>query len=299
MDANQDVNLTELYQYQDYLRTHGRKGITVDSILFPIRKMLRMLQDAGRPTAMADLSVDDVVWLATNLHVKDSVKTEYLRLFSRMCIFHTGKDLWAQADVPINRPIIDRTFITLDEFEIMYAAAKPNIRLALALGAFMGLRRFEICNLNDSDIHGNRITVHGKGHGDGLIVDMEIPELVQTAIDEFRAYKRTHGKDSGDGALFQLIDTHQVWHRCHTNTLSAKIKELGESCGIVATTHSLRRLYATTLANDVGCDFNTLRILMRHADVSTTLRCYVDPDPRKQKAATSELMGIMKQRVHH
>ena len=45
-----------------------------------------------------------------------------------------------------------------------------------------------------------------------------------------------------------------------------------------------RRLYATTLY-DAGTDLDSLRRLMRHESVNTTLRCYITADPRRMAAA--------------
>ena len=56
--------------------------------------------------------------------------------------------------------------------------------------------------------------------------------------------------------------------------------------------HSLRRLYATTLY-DMGTDLNTLRMMMRHEDIRTTMECYIDPNPVKMDNAILALERML------
>ena len=67
------------------------------------------------------------------------------------------------------------------------------------------------------------------------------------------------------------------------------VHRLGKRAGVDCSTHCLRRLYATTLY-DRGTDIDTLRRMMRHEQVNTTLRCYLDADPRKIAEAESGLL---------
>lgn len=79
-------------------------------------------------------------------------------------------------------------------------------------------------------------------------------------------------RDSGCGASSSVI--------------SCSVSDLGKAVGSRMTTHSLRRFYATTLYYETDCDIQTVRNLMRHADVATTLRCYVDAyDAREDEAS--------------
>lgn len=59
-----------------------------------------------------------------------------------------------------------------------------------------------------------------------------------------------------------------------------------EIVGVDATCHSLRRLFCTNLYYGVdgegGCDLATLKDLMRHASVNTTLTCYIDVRDREK-----------------
>ena len=62
------------------------------------------------------------------------------------------------------------------------------------------------------------------------------------------------------------------------------VRRLGREKGIDVTAHSLRRLYATTVHKS-GVDNDTLRRLMRHVHIQTTMSCYLDVDPEKMDHA--------------
>ena len=291
------VDYTELNQYMTYLTEHGRKAPTLQTVRATITRLLKMLDKAERPTSMADVTLDDAIWLYNSLNVRDSARYEYMRIFSRMSVFYDHADWLRKMDILQNRPEPVRVWITLEDFAAMYRIAQPWDRMILVLGGFMGLRRTEISNLLDKDIDLKRrkMVVHGKGHGqDGLVVEMDIPEDVVREIESFRAYKATHLDPAQGDDVGRLIQVPKWgrWVGLRTNALGRHIDRLGERVGVKATTHSLRRLYATTLVNDVGADLDTVRRLMRHADVSTTLRCYVHADPTKQLAAQGDLMSV-------
>ncbi len=291
------VDFTEMEQYLTYLTEHGRKDPTLRTVRMTLTRLLKKLDEAGRPTSMDDVTLDDAIWLYSSLDVRESARYEYMRIFSRMSVFYDHADWLRKMDILHNRPEPVRVWITLEDFAAMYRIAEPWDRMILVLGGFMGLRRTEIANLLDKDIDLRRrkMIVHGKGHGkDGLVIEMDIPEDVVREIESFRAYKATHLDPAQGDDVGHLIQVPKWgrWVGLKTNALGRHIDRLGERVGIKATTHSLRRLYATTLVNDVGADVDTVRRLMRHADVSTTLRCYVHADPTKQLAAQGDLMSV-------
>ncbi len=291
------ANYTDVYWYQEYLRIHGRRPTTIESAGTALKHLLDLLDAGGRPTRVSEISLEDVAWLAEELHVKESTQAEYIRLLSRMSVQLGYQDWGKMLDILYNRPEPDRVWITLEDFAVLYKAATPWDRMILVLGGFMGLRRMEIANLRDEDIDlaQRKMTVRGKGHGkEGLVVKMDIPLDVIREIEEFRAYKESHhrpAQDEDEGRLVQ-VPRWKKWTAIEPVTVSQHMKDLGDRVGVKVTTHALRRLYATTLVNIVEADLDTVRRLMRHSDISTTVRCYVAADPTKQRDAQSELMGV-------
>ncbi|MBO4348840.1 MAG: site-specific integrase, partial [Candidatus Methanomethylophilaceae archaeon] len=61
--------------------------------------------------------------------------------------------------------------------------------------------------------------------------------------------------------------------------------------GVRFSCHTLRRFYCMTLV-DAGLDLDTVRRMMRHESVVTTLSNYVAADPRRMAEATSVAEGI-------
>ena len=43
--------------------------------------------------------------------------------------------------------------------------------------------------------------------------------------------------------------------------------------------------------SDAGLDLDTIRRMMRHSSVETTLKCYLYADPRKMKTAVDSVNG--------
>lgn len=289
-----EADYTDMEHYLEYLREHGRRESSIQSARITIRHLLTMLAEDGRPTRVGDIRLEDVNWLANNLRVKDSVRSEYIRMLSRMSVILGGPDYGKMLDILYNRVEPDRVFITMPQFVAAYRHAEPEWRLTLVLGAMLGLRRFEICGLRDEDLRGDELTVRGKGHGpEGLVTVVKVPREVLDEIESFREYKRTHGqpRDEPDDHIVQhLMRGH--WAPVPTSTMSQHLRRIGRECGFRLTCHSLRRLYATTLVNDIGAELDTVRRLMRHADISTTVKCYVQADPTKMHKATRGLMDL-------
>ena len=117
---------------------------------------------------------------------------------------------------------------------------------------------------------------------------MQIPAPVERAIAEYRASMRGKGR-RGDDHLLQAVARDHVLRGVTPSRISNSITDLGKSIGVRITTHSLRRYFATTLYYSTGCDLQTVRRLMRHADVSTTLRCYVDAYDQRAQVASERL----------
>lgn len=291
------IDYSKVEEYVEYLEKHGRRPSTVKNNRMILRRITRTLAEGGRPTDPTEISEDDAWWLYAELSTEMTEATLrlYFGEFSRFSEFF-GRTHWSRSlNILYNRTEPTRVWINIHQFGELYRQAGPTDRLILVLGAFMGLRRMEISGLTDVDIDLKTMTmtVRGKGHGpDGLVEHMEIPADVAAEIQRFREIVEADGHPRQDGRVVQALHNGE-WTSLNPNRVYIHLKELGRRTGINVTTHSLRRLYATTLVNEVGADFDTVRRLMRHADITTTLRCYVDADPRRMMAAQSGLSNIL------
>lgn len=269
------------------LEKTGRKDTTIKRYGWTVRKMLRILEDHGRPTDPEKITRDDVLFLNDFYEAKEHVIKMNLSTLSRFIKYHTGRSVVKETNILYNSPQYTRIWIEPSDYWKLYEAADPTTRMILTLGAFMGLRSSEIVSIKDEDIDGDMMTVRGKGHGkNGKVVDMHIPEIVKDEIGRYRSWKAKLD-NSGDGYLIQTAPKSRAYRLegIRTVTLARRFMELSEITGIHVTCHSLRRLFATTLYFDVGCDEMTLKTLMRHEQVATTFQCYIHP--REEKAAES------------
>lgn len=282
-------DMTQTDEWLDRLRCMGRKENTLATHRGNVRRCLKCLGSSGRATDARSISSEEILFLWENLSVKEEVRWAYLRSLSAMVEFHTGSNVLRETSILHNREVRDRVFITKEEFGAAYAIADPFQKVVLCLGAYMGLRRNEMVSIRDGDLQGDTLTVHGKGHGrDGLVVSVRVPEPVRRAIEEYRSSPMKQG-ESVDDYLLQNRGYRGELHRASPSMISCTISDLGKAVGARMTTHSLRRFYATTLYYETECDLQTVRNLMRHADVATTLRCYVDAYDAKEDEASRRL----------
>lgn len=280
--------------YLSTLRRNGRKETTIVCYRNGLRQCFACLEANHRSTRAEDITVDDVQFLWAHLAVKEEVRMGYLRNLAGFVLHYTGRDVVKQADILRNREVRNRVFIDRDDFTRLVYNADPFQRIILILGGMMGLRRVEMVRLRDDDIRDGYMVVHGKGHGrDGLVVNAYMPSIVSEEIDRYREWKRSVMPTCGDGYLLQTRSRHRQWSQANSQQISKAVRDLGRSCDIEVTTHSLRRLYASTLYYEITNDLQTVRSLMRHASVDTTLRCYIQADNARERMAAREVTRLL------
>lgn len=280
------MDTAELIQeWLDSLSASGRKAITIDTYRKNIRQCLRVLERDGRPTSPYEIGPEDFVYLKDALTQKEEVRRAYMRVLAMFCLHCTGQDPMKKANLLFNREHRDRVFIDDADFIKLYDNASPTMRMVIMLGGVMGLRRAEICSIRDEDIRGGYIIVHGKGHGDGLTVKCRIPPIVEEEIAIYRQWKSTK-PNSGDG---YLIQNGRTLSKVSISGMSNYFRLFTRRISVTATLHSLRRYYAMTLYNATQCDIITVAKLMRHADTSTTARCYLNACDNREREAVAKV----------
>ena len=282
--------------YLSTLRRKGRKESTIICYRNGLRQCFACLMRDHRSTLAEDISTDDVHYLWENLTVKEEVRQGYLRNLAGFVQFYTGRDVVKQADILRNREVRNRVFIDRQDYAVLIHNATPFQRIILVLGGMMGLRRVEMLALTDEDVCSGHLVIHGKGHGnEGLVINAYMPAIVREEIEKYRRWKSTVMPDSGDGFLIQTRSRRGQWSRATPQQVSDAVKELGRCCGIEVTTHSLRRLYATTLYYEIAADLQTVKCLMRHSSVDTTLRCYIQANDTKARTAAREVSEMLRE----
>lgn len=283
--------MDQIEQYCEHLLTTGRKKSSVRVYRVMLRTCIETLADEGMETDARKISETEIYYLVGHLDMSEATAKAYIMTLNGMIEYYTGRALVKKMRILWNRPNRHRVFITTDDFARMYSAADIRGKTVLVLGAFMGLRRQEMQQIKLTDIRRDHIIIHGKGHGEkGMVVNQPMPIEVREIIDRYIRWRNSlPGKDCSDDRLIVYYDRDRDEIRHYYDdggALSMMVKRLGKSVGVDATCHSLRRLFCTNLYYGVdgegGCDLATLKDLMRHADINTTLECYINVREREK-----------------
>ena len=283
--------MDQIEEYCEHMLATGRKKSSVRVYRVMLRTCIETLADEGMETDARKISETEIYYLVGHLDMSEATAKAYIMTLNGMIEFYTGRALVKRMKILWNRPNRHRVFITTDDFARMYSAADIRGKTVLVLGAFMGLRRQEMQQIKLTDIRRDHIIIHGKGHGEkGRVVNQPMPIEVREIIDRYIRWRNSlPGKDCSDGRLIVYYDKDRDEIRHYYDdggALSMMVKRLGKSVGVDATCHSLRRLFCTNLYYGVdgegGCDLATLKDLMRHADINTTLECYINVREREK-----------------
>ena len=283
--------MDQIEEYCEHLLTTGRKKSSVRVYRVMLRTCIETLADEGMETDARKISETEIYYLVGHLDMSEATAKAYIMTLNGMIEFYTGRALVKKMRILWNRPNRHRVFITTDDFARMYSAADIRGKTVLVLGAFMGLRRQEMQQIKLTDIRRDHIIIHGKGHGEkGMVVNQPMPIEVREIIDRYIRWRNSlPGKDCSDDRLIVYYDKdrNEIRHYYDDGgALSMMVKRLGKSVGVDATCHSLRRLFCTNLYYGVdgegGCDLATLKDLMRHATITTTMECYINVRDREK-----------------
>ena len=267
--------------YCAVLVRRGRKETTAKDVRNALRKCAAWLASAGIAEP-EDVTAEAVAMMAQGLPGKESTRRQYVSGFSGYMKWLTGRDVVGQARLLWNPPQGGgRTWITAEEYRRVMEAAGPAERVMLSLAATMGLRRAEVAGLRLSDFEDGFVTIRGKGHGpDGKEA---VKRLSEPAREEVEAWLRVRPPSGSDALLVrpsgEPMDFHAVAYR---------VRRLSERTGVDFSMHTLRRLYAMTLA-DAGVPLETIARMMRHESPVTTMRCYLKADPRRMDEAQARV----------
>ncbi len=289
----------ELQQFINWNVERGLKWNTIENYIYKILSVWERL-DSMMPEGwkLADVTDKDLVRLRmdSSHDVKESSLREsmkalgvFLEMFGNNS-YRRAKMLWN-----VDEDQTYRTWINHDEWLRIMQSANPMEKVILALGGGMGLRRAEIAGLRISDIDGNLMTIRGKGHGaDGKVVQKVIPKAVMEIIDDYLPIRdellRTNGDDGEDVLL--VSDMRYVGKPLGAEGVGKVVYNLAKANNVTMSTHTLRRLYATSL-RDIGTDLDTIRRMMRHSKLDTTVKNYLNADPRIMAKANDELDSLL------
>lgn len=270
----------------------GRKPKSVENIRRGCSRCLSVLEAVRPGTGLERIGTEEVYAIRRGLAgLKESTARGYLGAFGDYVEWSTGANPVRRARLMWNDAEAERVWITRDDYRRLYVLAGPRERTILALGATMGLRRTEIAGVSLADLEDGTVEIRGKGHGpEGKPARRPVTEAASRAISEWMPER-----ERILGATSSRTDRLLVSRRgspLDPATVNRSLASLGERAGIDVTPHSLRRLYAMTLA-DAGIPLETIARMMRHRNVATTVQCYLKEDPRRMAEAAKAVDGLL------
>ena len=281
----------DLSNFLLYMKQHGRKETTIRTYDSALKSIYSRMKDNFGMVSPYHITPDIIREVNDMLSdLKETSRKLYVNTLGRFCYILTGINPVPDSDILWNQTECKRIFIDVDEYKRMFSAGDSLDRLIFSLGAYMGLRRSEIANIRLSDIKGKYLTVRGKGHGiNGKMLDLPIHPRVLSCMDEYlRIRVMLENEHSHDFLLLKdngkPLGSEGVYNR---------VRRMGRKQNVDITPHSLRRLYATVLYYDCGTDIQTLKGMMRHNDIRTTMECYIEANPMKRDTAMLMLGNVL------
>lgn len=285
-----------ILEYAEYLQSRGYRPVTIKGRAYMVvnffergRRILgnlRLEQYDRNAFILIRNRTDDV---------KDNTLKQYMMAAGLFIEWALGSNPYDERSMMWNSPHIDRTFVFREEWDAIMRVSDVTDRTILMLGATLGMRRSEILRLKTSDLKDGKITIYGKGHGpNGKMVVKNVSPRLKATLDEYMEHRADLIRRYGDLSEGHLLVSETMYKVTPMTTcmLDRRIMRLSEKTGIEFSSHTFRRFYATTLY-DVGTDLNTLRIMMRHESIDTTMRCYLSADPRRINKAETDLDAAM------
>lgn len=177
-----------------------------------------------------------------------------VRAFYRWCqIFEHRLDDPTVRITPLRKPHKESRFVGREDLDRLLATLPPDLRRAVALGAYGGLRVSEAAGLewSDIDLDSRRAIIRGKGGKERRIgftptlLDFILPECQGNVV-------RAGGKPFSG------------------HTLQQKVNAAIRDAGVDATFHNLRHRFGFKAA-EAGVPPTSIARAMGHASLSTTM----------------------------
>lgn len=284
---------TKLEGWEGFMTKWEYSPHTIKSRLASVKVCYGHLKAVKGPFELESLEDFDIQVLRnTFIGYCESTVQAYLYAFGWFLDYAIGRNLFAESHIWFNGIEIRRNFVSMDEFARLWDVGGPLEHMILALEGSMGIRRAEMIGLKVSDFGDTLVKVRGKGAGaEGKVVKMETTELVRDALKEYLPFREAllnrYG-DRSDGSLLVNPFIREIGRPLSPRSFQTILEKLSEDSGVSFTSHGLRRMYAMNLS-DAGVELDTIRRMMRHADLETTLKCYLHADPRKMTGAVGKL----------
>jgi integrase len=181
---------------------------------------------------------------------------------------------------------------TLEEIQVMLEKLPEPARTVCATAAFTGLSASELRGLRWQDYNGEHLSVSQKvwrkhiGPPKTEAREGAVPVIpaLRKILDDYRELFPPNGSDF-------IFRGEKMGFALHLDNVSRRVITpiLGERW---AGWHSFRRGLGTRLFY-LGTDAKTVQMILRHANVSTTMAHYIIPDPTEAQAAMEKFGRVL------
>ena len=300
------MNKSNLNSCPDYLREFlvymetikNRSPKTVDGYYIELRSFIRYLMLANglvpKDTEYSEIDISgasfDLIKNATKLdainflaefksehsnHEKArSRKVSAIRSFYKYLTVSSGK-LQENPMLNLETPKLKKTlpkYLTLEQALELLTHIETNFTerdfCIITLFLNCGMRLSELCGINLSDIHDNRLKLLGKGNKERVVY------LNNSCLNAINSYltvlnSGTKIKRADKDALFLNRSGKRIGARSVELIVEKCLKQAGLD-GMGISPHKLRHTAATLLYQDAGVDIRVLKELLGHESLSTT-----------------------------
>lgn len=288
-----------LKEFLFYMETiKGRSPRTVDGYYIELRSFIRflMLENKTVPanTEYSEIDISgagfDLIKNATKLDAMQflaefqtehnnqakarSRKVSAIRSFYKYLTVSSGK-LIENPMLNLETPKLKKTlpkYLTLEQALELLTHIETSFTerdfCIITLFLNCGMRLSELCGINISDIHDNRLKLLGKGNKERIVY---LNNSCLNAINRYLAVLNS-------GEKIKRVDKDALFlNRCGKRIGARSVEMIVEKClkqagldGMGISPHKLRHTAATLLYQDAGVDIRVLKELLGHESLSTT-----------------------------
>lgn len=290
-----------LKEFLIYMETiKGRSSRTVDGYYVELRSFIRFLMIknnmVSNDTDYTDIDISGapfkLIKNATKLDAMEflaefqtkhqnqakarSRKVSAIRSFYKYLTVSSGK-LIENPMLNLETPKLKKTlpkYLTLEQALELLTHINTNFTerdfCIITLFLNCGMRLSELCGINISDIHDNRLRLLGKGNKERIVyLNNSCLNAINSYLAVLNSGEKIKRSDKEKDALFLNRNGKRIGARRVEQIVEDCLKQAGLD-GMGISPHKLRHTAATLLYQDAGVDIRVLKELLGHESLSTT-----------------------------
>ena len=290
-----------LKEFLIYMETiKGRSSRTVDGYYIELRSFIRFLMIKNNmvssDTDYTDIDISvapfELIKNATKLDAMEflaefqtkhqnqakarSRKVSAIRSFYKYLTVSSGK-LIENPMLNLETPKLKKTlpkYLTLEQALELLTNINTNFTerdfCIITLFLNCGMRLSELCGINISDIHDNRLRLLGKGNKERIVyLNNSCLNAINNYLAVLNSGEKIKRSDKEKDALFLNKNGKRIGARRVEQIVEDCLKQAGLD-GMGISPHKLRHTAATLLYQDAGVDIRVLKELLGHESLSTT-----------------------------